>query len=51
MVKLINVRFGNVMFVSEENVDKYLAKGNRLADPSKAEPKKAPRKRKATVKK
>lgn len=51
MVKLINVRFGNVMFVDEANVEKYLAKGHILVDSPKEEAKKAPRKRKASVKK
>ena len=53
MVKLINVRFGNVMWVSEDRVDEYLAKGNRLAFTPKPKPapKKKAAKKKGTTKK
>lgn len=31
MVKMINVLFGNEMYVSEDRVDEYLAAGHKLA--------------------
>ena len=49
MVKMINARFGNVMYVAEDRVDEYLAKGNRLAVVPKPRPK--PEKKPATKKK
>lgn len=52
MVKLINTRFGNVMWVAEDRVDEYLAKGNRLAVVPKPRPeKKTATKKKRTAKK
>ena len=53
MIKLRNIRFGNVMWVDEKRVDEYLAKGNVLVEtptPAPA-PKKSPAKRKGRVKK
>lgn len=32
MVKLINTTFGNVMYVSEDRLEEYLAAGHKLAD-------------------
>lgn len=51
MAKLINIRFGNVMWVDEKRVDEYLAKGHVLADPPAPTPKKSSAKRKGRVKK
>lgn len=31
MVKMINVLFGNIMYVSEDRVNEYLAAGHKLA--------------------
>ena len=46
MIKMVNVRFGNVMWVDEKRVNEYLEKGNVLADPPTPSPKKRPAKRK-----
>lgn len=51
MIKLINVRFGNVMWVDEKRADEYLAKGHVLADPPAPVPKKRVAKRKGGSKK
>lgn len=41
MVKMINGRFGNEMWVDDNRVDEYIAAGNRLAeDPVKHKPRK-----------
>ena len=52
MVKMINTRFGNVMWIADDRVDEYLAKGNRLAVAPKPRPeKKTTTKKKRTTKK
>lgn len=55
MVRMINRLTGTPMLVAEDRVDKYLAKGHKLADekPEKKAPKKAEKKpaaKKATKK-
>ena len=35
MVKMINVLFGNEMWVSEDKVDEYVSAGHKLADTAK----------------
>ncbi len=39
MVKMINVLFGNEMYVSEDRVKEYLSAGHKLADIPKSETK------------
>ena len=53
MVKLRNLKFGNIMWVDEKRVDEYLAKGHMLVVPPAPAPahKKSPAKRKGRVKK
>ena len=52
MVKMINKRFGNDMWVEESRVDEYLAAGHRLAkEPEKPTAAKKPASRKGPAKK